>query len=232
MRAEGAFCPGVSLKGDGEKSKSQENNQVHANVDKEDDDDIGDNLFVQHKKSKKGVVDKNYLLLDNQSTVNQVANPNLLKNIRKGEKPIIFHCNAGSTKTNLIREIGRMTVHHNPRSIMNVLSLKSVAARQCVTYDSKECGRVYQVHTPNGVVVFKPSKHGLHYLDMAEHKDSIKHMLVTPTGDHEDEDSKDEEEGNEDEEEGNENEGSEDFVMVSTVRKNFEWFTKHEIKMA
>ena len=31
------------------------------------------------------MVDKNYLFLDNQSTVNQVANPDLLKNICRGE---------------------------------------------------------------------------------------------------------------------------------------------------
>jgi hypothetical protein len=89
------------------------------------------------------VVNENYLLLDNQSTVNQVANPNLLKNIRKGEKPIIVHCNAGSTKTDLIGELGRMTVHHNPRSIANVLSLKSVMARHRMTYDSKDHGGVF-----------------------------------------------------------------------------------------
>ncbi len=112
-----------------------------------------------------------------------MAIPNLLKNIRKGEKPIIFHCNAGSTKTNLIGELGRMTVHHNPRSIANVLSLKSVAARHRMIYNSKDCGGVFQVHTPNGIVEFKPSKHRQHYLDMAEHGDSVQHMLVTATGD-------------------------------------------------
>ncbi len=148
-----------------------------------------------------------------------------MKNIRKGEKPIIVHCNAGSTQTNLIRELGRMTVHHNPRSIANVLSLKSVLARHGMTYNSKDCGGVFQVHTPNGIVEFKPSKHGLHYLDMAEHRDSVQHMLVTSTRDHKDEDSEDKEEGNEDEESNN-------LVMVNTVRKNFEGFTKHEIKMA
>ncbi len=203
------------------------------NVDKDDDDEDGEHLFVQHKKPKEGVVDENYQLLNNQSTVKQVANPNLLKNIRKGEKPIIVHCNAGLTKTDLIRELGRMTVHHNPRSIANVLSLKSVAARHCMTHNREDCGGVFQIHTPNGVVEFKQSKHGLHYLDMlAEHGDSVQHMLVTATGDYEDEDSKDEEEGNEDEEEGNEDEESNDLVMVNTVRKNFERFTKHEIKMA
>ncbi len=199
---KGHFAQECCSKGDGEKSKSKENNHVHANVDKDNDDEDGKKLFIQHKKPKKGVVEKNYLLLDNQSTMNQVANPNLLKNIRKGGKPIIVHCNTGSTKTNLIGELGRMAVHHNPRSIVNVLSLKSVAARHRMTYDSKYCGGVFQVHIPTGVVECKPREHGLHYLDMAEHGDSIQHMLVTATGDHKVEDSKDEEEGNEDEEEG------------------------------
>jgi hypothetical protein len=80
-------------------------------------------------------------------------------------------------------------------------------------------------------VEFKPSKHGLHYLDMAEHGGSVQHMLVTTTGDHKDKDSEDEDEGNEDEEEGNEEEESNNLVMVNTVRKNFEGLTKHEIKM-
>ncbi len=71
---------------------------------------------------------------------------------------------------------------------------------------------------------FKPSKCGLDYLDMAEHGDSAQHMLVTATGDHEDEDSEDKEEGNKDEKSNN-------LVMENNVRKNFEGFTKHEIKM-
>jgi hypothetical protein len=124
------------------------------------------------------VVNQNYLLLNNQSTVNQVANVSLLKNIRKLDKPIIVHCNAGSTKANLVGEIRKMTVHHNPNSIANMLSLKSVAARHCMTYDS---GRVFQVHTPGGVVEFKPSKQCLHYLDMSENGEAVQHMLMAAT---------------------------------------------------
>jgi hypothetical protein len=68
--------------------------QVHANVKEEDSDkDKDENLFVQHKT--KGVVNKNYLLLDNQSTVDRIANPDLLMNIRKSQKLIMVHCNAG-----------------------------------------------------------------------------------------------------------------------------------------
>ncbi len=112
MGRRGILPGSVPQKGDGEKPKSQENNHINANVDVDDDDEDGENLFLQYKKPKKGVVDKNYLLLDNQSTVNQVANSNLLKNIRKDKKPIVVHCNAGLMKTNLIGELGRMTVHH------------------------------------------------------------------------------------------------------------------------
>ena len=56
-----------------------------------------------------------------------------------------MHCNAGSTETELIGELGNMTVYHNPNSIANVLSLKSVASKHRVTYDSHDCGGVFQV---------------------------------------------------------------------------------------
>jgi hypothetical protein len=88
------------------------------------DPDNGENIFAQQKL--KGMVNENYLLLDNQSRVNQIANPNMLKNIRKTSKPIKIHCNAGMSKTELEGELGGMTVYHNSNGIANVLSLKSV----------------------------------------------------------------------------------------------------------
>jgi hypothetical protein len=98
---------------------------VHTNVEEEEsDEDEDENFFVQHKA--KGVVNKNYFLLVNQSTVDQIANPDLLTNIRKSQKPIVVHCNAGKTKTDLKGKLGDMTVHPNPKSIANVLFLHSV----------------------------------------------------------------------------------------------------------
>ncbi len=93
-------------------------------AEEDSDDDEVENLFMQHKA--KGVVNKNYLLLDNQSTFNQIANPDPLTNIRKSQKPIVVHYNAGKTKTDLEGKLGDMMVHHNPKSIANVLSLLSV----------------------------------------------------------------------------------------------------------
>jgi hypothetical protein len=153
------------------KSKN-EPEQVHANMEEEDtDEDKNENLFMQHKT--KGVVNKNYLLLNNQSTVNQIANPDLLTNIRKSQKPIVVHCNAGKTKTDLKGELGDMTVHHNPKSIANVLSLHSVKQKHLVTYNSWDCNGVFGMHMPNGMVEFKPSEQGLHYIDECKGGDLV-----------------------------------------------------------
>ena len=111
--------------------------------------------------------------------VNQIVNPNMLKNIRKSSKPIKIHCNAGMSKTELEGELGEMTVYHNPDGIANVLSLKSVAEKHRVTYDSWDRDGVFKVHTKNGVVEFKPTERGLHYLDMSVEGDVVQHMLVT-----------------------------------------------------
>ena len=98
---------------------------IHANIQEdkcnEDDIDKGENMLVQ--KREKGVVNKNWLLLDGQSMVDQVANPALLKNIRKAASTVTVHCNAGSTSTDLEGDLGNVTVKHNPHSIVNVVLL-------------------------------------------------------------------------------------------------------------
>ena len=188
----------------------KDKDQMHATIEEEDNPDDGENLFVQQKSN--GMVNKNYLLLDNQSTVNQIANPSMLKNIRKSSKPIKIHCNAGMSKTDLKGELGRMTVYHNPNGIANVLSLKSVAEKHRVTYDSWDWNGVFKVHTKDGVVEFKPSERGLHYVDVSVEGDVVQHMLATTDMS-----------GGEDDKE---------CMMVTTVRGNFEGHTRHEIKKA
>jgi hypothetical protein len=157
------------------KNEAQVDEQIHANVQEEDLDEDG-NIFVQ--KEERGIVNKNYILLNNQSTVNQITNPKPLKNIRKANKPITVHCNARSTTTDLEGELGSMTVKHNPYSIANVLFHHSIKHRHQVTYDSWDCGGVFQVHTPGKVVEFKSSPRGLHYLDVTGKDSRVEWMLV------------------------------------------------------
>jgi hypothetical protein len=118
------------------------------------------------------------VLLDSQSTANQVANPGMLTNIRKAKNPVTIHCNAGSTYRALEGEFRNVMVKHNPHSIANVLLLYE--AKQChrVTYDSKDQGGVFQVHTDKEIVEFKPSGWRLHYHDVSDPESNIKLMLV------------------------------------------------------
>ncbi len=72
------------------KNEEKEEEQMHANIEQvalteEEDFNEGENIFVQHKE--RGVVNKNWVLLDSQSTVDQIANPAFLSNIRKAKKP-------------------------------------------------------------------------------------------------------------------------------------------------
>jgi hypothetical protein len=67
---------------------------------------------------------------------------------------------------------------------------------------------------PRSEVEFKPSERGLHYIDMSKEGDSVRHMLVIVETDDETTSS------------------DEEFVMVNTVKGNFEGYTKHELKKA
>jgi hypothetical protein len=118
--------------------------QMHANVEadagtEEEDLDQGENIFAQKKEG--GVVNKKWVLLDCQSTADQVANPGLLTNIRKAKNPVIIHCNAGSTYGTLEGEFRNVTVKHNPHSIVNVLLLYKAKQHHRVTYDREECSK-------------------------------------------------------------------------------------------
>ena len=115
--------------------KTKEVELMHATIAEEEGQylDEGENIFVQN--GTRGGVNCSYVLLDNQSTVNQIVNPSLLANIRKVKNPITIHCNNGSSYTNLEGDLGRVTVYHNPYpyGIVNVLSLKSTKAKHRVT---------------------------------------------------------------------------------------------------
>jgi hypothetical protein len=128
----------------------KEEEQMHATIEQdalmeEEDINKGENIFVQH--NKRGVVSKNWVLPDSQSTVDQIANPAFLSNIRKAKRPTTIHCNAGSSYSSLEGEFGTLTVKHNPKGIANVLSLHQAKDRHRVTYNSWDRGGVFQVHT-------------------------------------------------------------------------------------
>ena len=124
---------------------------------------------------KDGRLPKEWILLDNQSTVDVFSNKNLLRNIREHAHTMNIHCNAGTTRTNLVGElVGYGTVWYNPKGIANILSLARVRERGYrVTFDSDDENSFY-LHKKDGTVrVFTQSDKGLYYLDTREGEDNV-----------------------------------------------------------
>ena len=117
-----------------------------------------------------GEISQDWVLLDNQSTVNVFSNQKLLKNIHKTTRTMTIKCNAGVTTTNMIGEMPGYPgeIWYNPRGIANILSVANVQKHYRITYDSAN-GEGFIVHKSDGTQrLFKESEKGLFYLDTSE----------------------------------------------------------------
>ena len=156
-------------------------------------------------------IDKDFLLLDSQSTVDLFSNPNHVANIRPTSKPIRVHCNKGAKLTSAKADFGNIDVYFDESGIANVLSLFNLGKKHHITYDSHDRGGVFQVHTESGILEFMPTSRGLHALNLRENPEAAFALVNADTPAAEPSDAP---------------------IHVNTVRKNFEGFTKHQIKAA
>jgi len=121
-------------------------------------------------------VSTNWILLDNQSTVDVFQNRRFLTNIRDSGKTMKIHCNAGTATTRLIGDLpGYGEVWFHPKGIANILSLSKVKEKHRVTFDSAN-GNKFMVHKDDGSVrIFAESRQGLYYYDAGnDRKDTVK----------------------------------------------------------
>jgi hypothetical protein len=149
--------------------------------------DFDDELFEEQSHAQLGVVSveaarseprsgyafatrtlslRNHLLLDNQSSVHTMCNPNFVNDIRKSSQSITLKSNGGSL---LISEVANFKgfkretwFSRNPMT--NILSFSLVKSEYEITYD----GDAFIIHRavkgyPD--MVFKPHKSGLHVYD-------------------------------------------------------------------
>jgi hypothetical protein len=124
---------------------------------------------TMHTKLEGGYVPSSWILLDNQLTVNVFHIAKLLMNVRKSDKNLDIHCNAGVATTNLIGDFpGYGTVWYHPKGIANILSLSCMWERgYLVVYNSGGADQ-FIVHTSDGSPphVFQQSPRGIFYMDM------------------------------------------------------------------
>jgi hypothetical protein len=119
-------------------------------------------MFAQ----RHGAIEKSWVLLDNQSTVDVFCNANLLSNIRTTKGSLVIHCNAGKANTNMVGEFDCYgTVWYHPDGIANLLSLAKVKNKFKATYNSSDDNK-FIVHKPTGQrLKFIQSSSGLYYFD-------------------------------------------------------------------
>ena len=120
------------------------------------------NVEVQHG----GHLPLEWILLDNQSTVDVFTNCHLLKNICRSKTNMFIHCTTGVAKTNMIGDLpGYGTVWYHPDRIANILSLSKVKENYQVTFDSDKNNQ-FIVYCADGTQrVFQQFSRGLYFLD-------------------------------------------------------------------
>jgi hypothetical protein len=155
-------------------------------------------------------INSNLVLLDSQSTVDLFSNPHHVTNICPVMTPIRVHCNKGTLATNKDVDFGDTPVYFDSCGVANVLSFYHPSQKFWVTYDSLDRGGVFQVHTTQGVVEFKPTSKGLHALNLKDNPEGA-YMLV--------------------------NDADLAFTLshqtpITTVRNNYKSYTKRQIGQA
>ncbi len=82
-------------------------------------------LQIVHSFHQAGskILDKNHVYVDSCSTFHQLANANLVQDIKTTKDGLTGHCNAGTTNTNKTGKFGSLDIWVNTEGIANILSL-------------------------------------------------------------------------------------------------------------
>jgi hypothetical protein len=148
-----------------------------------DDDDDEEINFSFHQQSTINItpahmIDKNWILIDSESTVNIFSNGKFLRNIRHcgDEHGMRIHSNGGYQDTHMIGDLpGFGPVWYNKGSLANILSLAAVRKICRITMDTLTEAAIV-VHKHNGEKMkFTESKNGLYYYNAKATKDTSKH---------------------------------------------------------
>jgi len=137
---------------------------LNSGSDMQDEEGEDELLLYTNPCKQSNVVSRNWILLDNQLTVDVFQNKDLLTNIRDSGRVLRIHCNAGVATTTIVGDLpGYGEVWLYEKGIANILSLLRVKERYRITYDSHG-GNKFIVHLKNGMTrTFSQSKVGLYY---------------------------------------------------------------------
>ena len=139
-------------------------------------------MEVNMSQSKEHI-NKDWVLLNSQSTIDLFCNALLLINICKVSPHLKIFCNTGKTTTNMVGDLPEYCkVWYYANGIANIISLNQVAERFHVTYNNHEenCFVVWKENRlPRR---FMPIKRGLYYCNLKEVDGTILATIDTVDG--------------------------------------------------
>ena len=131
------------------------------------------NIFFFHSNgiARKIGLPREWIILENQRTVQIFSNNKFLRDIRTVDKQVNVQCNDGTTSTNMVGDMqGFGEVWYNPNGISNILLMNLVEGKPGweTTY-SKDGG--FKAHkSGRSVRIFVISDRGLFYMDTCKNK--------------------------------------------------------------
>ena len=120
-------------------------------------------INLMNKKRKVTEHMKDWIILDNGSTMRLFANPDLVEKIRESKNTLELHTNTGCKRNKMEVDMpGYGTVWFDPDVIVNIFRFADLVDKHRFTYDlAKE--DTFLVHMPQKIVKFKRSPEGLYF---------------------------------------------------------------------
>ena len=165
---------------------------------------VDNSAFVLAQDAPGSTINSDLVLLGSQLTVDLFTNPAHVQKIRPTKKSIQVHCNSSTIATMKEANFGDTPVYFNSHDIANILSLYRLGHKFRVTYNSTDHDGVFQVHTKQSTVKFKPTPKGLHTLNLRDNPKAA--FLLVNDADHQ--------------------------LHVGTVHENFDGFSYKQIEGA
>eukprot|EP00978_Attheya_sp_CCMP212_P000842 scaffold1766_cov39-Attheya_sp.AAC.2 len=111
---------------------------------------------------------KNWITLDNGSTLSLFSNPDLVEDIRTTSKTLILATNAGVKHSNQEAVVpGFGKVFYDKDAIANIFGFSDLKKRYRITYDSDK-EDAYLVHKENEIIRFECSPEGLYQYEVSK----------------------------------------------------------------
>jgi len=134
---------------------------------------VGVQKEVVLKIGDKGVIPDDWILPDNQSTVDVFSNDKLLSNVHQVCGSLKMHTQAGTTRTNMKGDLeGYGPVWCCKGGIANILSLANIKKKYQFTCDSTT-GNEFVVHKGDGTTRhFRESDRGLYFMNINDDSES------------------------------------------------------------